>query len=44
MIELPDAEALCVTLAAALKPALTPGCAMIGLYTGGAWLDRKSVV
>jgi pyrimidine operon attenuation protein/uracil phosphoribosyltransferase len=38
---LPDAEALCVQLAAELKPHLKPGAAMIGLYTGGAWLAER---
>ncbi|MBK8062782.1 MAG: bifunctional pyr operon transcriptional regulator/uracil phosphoribosyltransferase PyrR [Betaproteobacteria bacterium] len=38
---LPDAEALCVQLAAELTPHLKPGAAMIGLYTGGAWLAER---
>lgn len=38
---LPDAEALCTQLAAEIKPQLKPGTAMIGLYTGGAWLAER---
>ena len=38
---LPDAEALCAGLAASLKPRVRPGMAMIGLYTGGAWLAER---
>lgn len=38
---LPDAEALCAKLAAELKPRVKPTTAMIGLYTGGAWLAEK---
>lgn len=40
-MKLPDAEALCATLAAELKPRVTPRTAMIGLHTGGAWLAEK---
>jgi pyrimidine operon attenuation protein / uracil phosphoribosyltransferase len=38
---LPDAEALCGQLAAELRARVTPKTAMIGLYTGGAWLAEK---
>ncbi|HZM34582.1 MAG TPA: bifunctional pyr operon transcriptional regulator/uracil phosphoribosyltransferase PyrR [Burkholderiales bacterium] len=38
---LPDAEALCAQLAAELKPWLGPKSAMVGLYTGGAWLAER---
>ncbi len=38
---LPDAEALLPGLAAELKAHLTPASAMIGLYTGGAWLAER---
>jgi len=38
---LPDAELLLPKLAAELKPRLTPASAMIGLYTGGAWLAER---
>lgn len=41
MTRLPDAEALCAQLAAELKPLVKPSTAMIGLYTGGAWLAEK---
>ena len=41
MIVLPDAEQLCGELAARIRPHLTPGTAMIGLYTGGAWLAER---
>lgn len=38
---LPDAEALCAKLVAEIKPLVKPSTAMIGLYTGGAWLAEK---
>ena len=38
---LPDAEDLCAKLVADLKPLVKPTTAMIGLYTGGAWLAEK---
>jgi len=38
---LPDAEQLCVQLADAIRPQLTPNTAMIGLYTGGVWLAER---
>ena len=41
MNALPDAEALCDKLAADLRPRLKPDTAMIGLYTGGAWLAER---
>ncbi|MEO8204455.1 MAG: bifunctional pyr operon transcriptional regulator/uracil phosphoribosyltransferase PyrR [Betaproteobacteria bacterium] len=41
MTTLPDAEALCAKLVEELRPTIGPGTAMIGLYTGGAWLAEK---
>jgi len=41
MTALPDAERLCVQLADAIRPQLTPSTAMIGLYTGGVWLAER---
>ena len=41
MTKLPDAEKLCQQLAAELKPRLGPKSAMVGLYTGGAWLAER---
>jgi pyrimidine operon attenuation protein/uracil phosphoribosyltransferase len=41
MSKLPEAEALLPALAAQLKARLTPATAMIGLYTGGAWLAER---
>ena len=41
MNKLPDAEKLCEQLAAELRPKLGPKSAMIGLYTGGAWLAER---
>ena len=38
---LPDAEALCAKLVGELRPHVKPGTAMIGLYTGGAWLAER---
>src|SRR3989440_7535783 len=40
-MKLPDAEKLCDELAAELRPHITPKSAMIGLYTGGAWLAER---
>lgn len=41
MTKLPDAEKLCAELVAALKPRIGPKSAMVGLYTGGAWLAER---
>ena len=40
-MKLPDAERLCQQLAAELKPRIGPKSAMVGLYTGGAWLAER---
>ena len=40
-MKLPDAEKLCAQLAAELKPRVGPKTAMVGLYTGGAWLAER---
>ena len=40
-MKLPDAEALCEQLAAELGPRIGPRSAMVGLYTGGAWLAER---
>src|SRR5512145_2404482 len=40
-MKLPDAEKLCEQLAAKLKPRIGPKTAMVGLYTGGAWLAER---
>jgi len=39
--DLPDAETLLPKVAAELKARVTPLTAMIGLYTGGAWLAER---
>lgn len=41
MSAIPDAESLLPGLVAELKPRVTPATAMIGLYTGGAWLAER---
>jgi pyrimidine operon attenuation protein/uracil phosphoribosyltransferase len=41
LTKLPDAQKLCEQLAAELKPKITPKTAMVGLYTGGAWLAER---
>ena len=41
MTQLPDAERLCEQLVAELKPRIGPKSAMVGLYTGGAWLAER---
>jgi len=38
---LPDAEAQCQELAAALKPAIGETTAFVGIYSGGAWMAEK---
>ena len=38
---LPEAEKLCDQLANELRPRVTPTTAMIGIYTGGAWLAER---
>jgi pyrimidine operon attenuation protein/uracil phosphoribosyltransferase len=40
-MKLPDAEQICEELARELKPRLGPSTAMIGIYTGGAWLAER---
>jgi pyrimidine operon attenuation protein/uracil phosphoribosyltransferase len=39
--KLPDAEKLCEQLARELKPLVGPKTAMVGIYTGGAWLAER---
>jgi pyrimidine operon attenuation protein/uracil phosphoribosyltransferase len=41
LTKLPEAERLCEQLAAELRPRIGPKTAMIGLYTGGAWLAER---
>jgi len=41
LTKLPDAEKLCEQLVAQLKPLIGPNSAMVGLYTGGAWLAER---
>jgi pyrimidine operon attenuation protein / uracil phosphoribosyltransferase len=41
MNSLPEAEALIEQLAKELKPRIGPKSAMVGLYTGGAWLAER---
>jgi pyrimidine operon attenuation protein/uracil phosphoribosyltransferase len=40
-MKLPEAEKLCDQLAAELRPHIGPKSAMVGLYTGGAWLAER---
>jgi pyrimidine operon attenuation protein/uracil phosphoribosyltransferase len=40
-MKLPDAEKLCDQLARELAPLIGPKSAMVGLYTGGAWLAER---
>jgi pyrimidine operon attenuation protein/uracil phosphoribosyltransferase len=39
--QLPDADKLCQALVRELKPLVGPKTAMVGLYTGGAWLAER---
>ena len=41
MAALPDAEALCARLAAALRERIGPASAMVGIHTGGAWVAER---
>jgi pyrimidine operon attenuation protein/uracil phosphoribosyltransferase len=41
LTKLPEAEALCQQLVRELKPRVGPKTAMVGLYTGGAWLAER---
>jgi len=41
LTKLPEAEKLCAQLVTELKPHLGPKTAMVGLYTGGAWLAER---
>ena len=41
MTALPEAEKLCARLVTELKPRIGPKTAMVGLYTGGAWLAER---
>jgi pyrimidine operon attenuation protein/uracil phosphoribosyltransferase len=41
LTKLPDTEKLCEQLAAELRSGLSEKSAMIGLYTGGAWLAER---
>src|SRR5262245_21371541 len=40
-MKLPDAEKLCQQLVAELKTRIGPKSAMVGIYTGGAWLAER---
>ena len=41
MPKLPDAEKICEELARELQARIGPKTAMIGIYTGGAWLAER---
>jgi pyrimidine operon attenuation protein/uracil phosphoribosyltransferase len=41
LTKLPEAEKLCAQLVTELKPHIGPKTAMVGLYTGGAWLAER---
>ena len=41
MLKLPEAERLCEQLVGELRPRIGPKSAMVGLYTGGAWLAER---
>jgi len=38
---LPEAEKLLVTLADAIRPTITPDTALVGIWTGGAWVAER---
>ncbi len=39
--QLPDAEAVLVTLAERMAPAIAYGAAFVGIYSGGAWIAER---
>ncbi|GHT93588.1 bifunctional pyr operon transcriptional regulator/uracil phosphoribosyltransferase [Betaproteobacteria bacterium] len=40
---LPDAEAQCLALADLIRPDLTPETALVGIFSGGAWIAERLV-
>ncbi|MGB4468282.1 MAG: bifunctional pyr operon transcriptional regulator/uracil phosphoribosyltransferase PyrR [Azovibrio sp.] len=40
-LHLPDAEAQCRALAEQIRPHLTPDTALVGIYSGGAWIAER---
>ncbi|MDR2626340.1 MAG: bifunctional pyr operon transcriptional regulator/uracil phosphoribosyltransferase PyrR [Zoogloeaceae bacterium] len=40
---LPDAEAQCRALADLIRPGLTPDMALVGIFSGGAWIAERLV-
>ncbi|MDR0233537.1 MAG: bifunctional pyr operon transcriptional regulator/uracil phosphoribosyltransferase PyrR [Zoogloeaceae bacterium] len=38
---LPDAEAQCQALADLIRPSLTPDIALVGIFSGGAWIAER---
>lgn len=40
-LHLPDAEAQCLVLAELIRPSLTPDTALVGIYSGGAWIAER---
>jgi pyrimidine operon attenuation protein / uracil phosphoribosyltransferase len=38
---LPDAEAQCQALAALIRPTLSPKTALVGIFSGGAWIAER---
>ncbi|MDR3054054.1 MAG: bifunctional pyr operon transcriptional regulator/uracil phosphoribosyltransferase PyrR [Zoogloeaceae bacterium] len=40
---LPDAEAQCRVLADLIRPGLTPDTALVGIFSGGAWIAERLV-
>lgn len=41
VLPLPDAEAQCQALAAAIRPQLRPDTALVGIFSGGAWIAER---
>lgn len=38
---LPDAEALCISLAERIRAELLPGTTLVGIHTGGVWVAER---
>ncbi|MDR2638147.1 MAG: bifunctional pyr operon transcriptional regulator/uracil phosphoribosyltransferase PyrR [Zoogloeaceae bacterium] len=41
LLSLPDAEAQCRALADLIRPTLTPQTALVGIFSGGAWIAER---
>jgi pyrimidine operon attenuation protein/uracil phosphoribosyltransferase len=40
-MQIPDAEALCLSLIEQMRPHVSPATALLGIHTGGVWLAQR---